>query len=481
MRNYSFVGPLLAVVLPLILFESLSKGLFTDPLLVMPRGHFYIVSIVAILSTIIAITVGVAGNRLRNIKITFLSLTFVSLAGMFSLHGLSTPHFILPETHLSPVAAQLSMLLATIWLWLSSLPSDHKIVESLSRKQSILLPVWITIMGVFGVVSMYHPHIMDFLPIDLKPINWIITTVTMVLNIFTITRYYQTYRFSRFPLQISIVYSAGWFILAQFIMVTGEHWKLSWWIYHFLLLASMIIMLFGLVKQYAAKGTFLDALRALFTNDPFERITSSISPSVKALVMATEKKDLYTVGHTFRVTMYALKLGEELHVKPEELRALAQGTLVHDVGKISIPDAVLNKPGKLTSEERYVIEAHPVYGYEMCKGLGFMKEELSIIRSHHEKWDGSGYPDKLKGEEIEFLARIVAVADVYDAITSVRSYRKAWTHEDAMEFLVSQKGIHFDPICVDAWVSLCEREPSVYQYPSDSINNDTTGTLLSSF
>ncbi|OMD35156.1 hypothetical protein [Paenibacillus odorifer] len=93
----------------------------------------------------------------------------------------------------------------------------------------------------------------------------------------------------------------------------GDIWRLSWWIYHFLLLASMIVMIVGLVKQYAVRGTLEKALRALFTNDPFERITNSTAPSVKALIIAIEKKDTYTVGHTFRVTMYALKLAEELH------------------------------------------------------------------------------------------------------------------------------------------------------------------------
>lgn len=174
-------------------------------------------------------------------------------------------------------------------------------------------------------------------------------------------------------------------MVSQLIMVRGVMWSFSWWIYHFLLLASMIVMIVGLVKQYAVKGTLTESIRSLFTNDPFERITNSIGPSVKSLVTATEKKDTYTTGHTLRVTMYALKLAEELRLKPEQLRAIVQGGLVHDVGKISVPDAVLNKPGKLLPAERAQIEKHPVDGYEMCRGLGFMKEELNIIRSHHEK------------------------------------------------------------------------------------------------
>lgn len=481
MKNYHFIGPLLAVALPFILFLCLREGLFVDPLFMMPRGHFYIVSAVALLSAVIAITVGIAGKRLRNIKVSFLALAFVSLTLMFLLHGLSTPGFLLPATHLPAVAAQLSMFLATVWLWLSSLPSDNRIVEALSQRQSVLLPIWASALTVFGIIFMFFPDAINILPIDINPLNWTFTAIILIINILTIYRYYQTYRFSRFPLQIAIVYISGWFIASQLIMILGEMWRLSWWIYHFLLLASMIVMLVGLVKQYASKGTYIGAIRALFTNDPFERVTNSAPPSVKALVIATEKKDTYTVGHTFRVTMYALRLGEELRVKPEQLRAIAQGGLVHDIGKVSIPNSILNKPGKLSNDERKIIEKHPLNGYKMCKDLGFMKEELNIIRYHHEKWDGSGYPDNLKGENIPFLARIVAVADVYDALTSERSYRKAWSHSEAMNFLIEQKGIHFDPKFVDAWANLCERNPSVYLYPSSTINNETAGPLLSSF
>ncbi|HLO12145.1 MAG TPA: HD-GYP domain-containing protein [Pseudoneobacillus sp.] len=481
MKNYSLVGPLIAVTLPYIIFVSLKFGMFSDPEFQLPMGHFIVVSAVAFLAMMIAIAVGIAGNRLRNIKVTFLSLSYISLSQMFSVHGLSTPHFLLGMTHLPGVAAQLSMVLATFWLWLSSLPSDNKLVLFLSERNRLLLPIWISSLTLFAITSMLFPQMVDFIPITVKPLNGLLMWGTILLNVTTIYRYYQSFRYTRFPLPIAIVYSSGWLIVSQVIMVTGELWRMSWWMYHFLLLASMIVMLIGLFKQYTVKGTLVVSLRTLFTNDPFERATGSISASVRNLVISTEKKDAYTAGHTFRVTLYALKLAEALHLKPETLRAIAQGTLLHDVGKIKIPETILNKPGKLTIEERLVIETHPVKGFEMCRNLGLMKEELSIIRSHHEKWDGSGYPDQLKGENIPFLARIVAVVDVYDALTSDRSYRKAWTHEEAMRFLQDHKGSHFDPKCVDAWENLCIRNPNVYLYPSQTINDETTGTLTSTF
>jgi putative nucleotidyltransferase with HDIG domain len=318
-----------------------------------------------------------------------------------------------------------------------------------------------------GTLLLLRPELVSFIPLTVEPVNWTVGGATIALLGMVMYRYYRSYLYSRFPLQLSIVYSAGLLIVCQLIMIQGELWRLSWWLYHFLLLFSMISMLAGLAKQYGGSGSLTAALRALYTTDAVERVTSAISPSIKAFMIATEKKDLYTAGHNLRVTLYALKLAEEMGLRPDRQRALAQGTIIHDVGKIEVPDAVLNKPGKLTDEERAIIELHPVKGYEMCRELGFMKDELEIIRGHHERWDGRGYPDRLEGERIPLLARIVAVADVYDALTSHRAYRKAMTHETAMAILTEQRGSHFDPACIDAWVRLCERERASFPLPSE--------------
>jgi HD-GYP domain-containing protein (c-di-GMP phosphodiesterase class II) len=157
------------------------------------------------------------------------------------------------------------------------------------------------------------------------------------------------------------------------------------------------------------------------------------------------------------VALAAIRLGEALGFSPEDLRVLAQSGPVHDVGKLQVPDEVLNKPGALDAEERKVIERHPITGYELCARLGFMPAELTVIRSHHERIDGSGYPDMLSGEKLPKEVRVLSIVDVYDALTTARSYRPAWSIPNAIKYLREYSGSQFDPDYVDTWVKLIEQ------------------------
>jgi putative two-component system response regulator len=174
-----------------------------------------------------------------------------------------------------------------------------------------------------------------------------------------------------------------------------------------------------------------------------------------ALARAIEAKDSYTQGHTERVSQFAVFLAHKLNLPLEEQDALYKGGILHDIGKIAIPDAILNKPGRLTPEEFNTIRTHPDRGEKICRPLNSMKESLSIIRGHHEKLDGSGYPDGLKGDQIPAVARIMAIVDVYDALTTNRSYRTALSPEVAFSILEEEarKG-WWDPDILDEFRDL---------------------------
>ncbi len=173
---------------------------------------------------------------------------------------------------------------------------------------------------------------------------------------------------------------------------------------------------------------------------------------VAGLAKALEQKDEYTRGHSEHVSSYAVIFARHLGVKGRDLDIIRRAALLHDIGKIGIPDRVLNKAGKLTKEEFDLIKSHPLYGAELLKILGFMKEEMILILHHHEKFDGTGYPYGLKGSKIPRGAVIISLADVFDALTTDRPYRKAYSVEKALEIMEGMKGKNFSPDLLDEFI-----------------------------
>jgi PAS domain S-box-containing protein len=169
---------------------------------------------------------------------------------------------------------------------------------------------------------------------------------------------------------------------------------------------------------------------------------------------ALDLRDQETEGHTQRVTELTLRLARAMNLPPEQLVHIRRGALLHDIGKMGVPDAILFKKGPLTEEEWEIMRQHPVYAYEMLSPIRYLRPALEIPYCHHERWDGSGYPRGLKGEEIPLAARLFAVADVYDALTSHRPYRPAWTQEEALEYLRQQAGKLFDPRVVELFLKI---------------------------
>jgi HD-GYP domain-containing protein (c-di-GMP phosphodiesterase class II) len=189
-------------------------------------------------------------------------------------------------------------------------------------------------------------------------------------------------------------------------------------------------------------------------------IRDMFTQTVRSLAGAIDAKDPFTAGHSERVQIIAKDLGEELRVSDSELEALEWGGLLHDVGKIGIPDAILLKTGSLTKEERMIMNAHPVKGEEILKPVAKLAPELPIIRHHHEWFNGSGYPDRLIGHEIPKLARIMHVADSFEAMTAARPYRlNPLTLKQATDELHKFSGIQFDPEVVAAFDRLVEQKP----------------------
>jgi putative two-component system response regulator len=173
--------------------------------------------------------------------------------------------------------------------------------------------------------------------------------------------------------------------------------------------------------------------------------------TLKALTAALETRDSETHGHSERVVSYSLRLGREYGLGSEEMKSLEFGSLLHDIGKIGVPDSILRKPAKLTEEEWVRMREHPLHGQQILRGIEFLQGAARVVAQHHEQWDGSGYPLGLRNEEIDICARIFSVADAFDAITSDRVYRRGKSYEAAAKELDDWAGRQFDPKVVEAF------------------------------
>ena len=209
--------------------------------------------------------------------------------------------------------------------------------------------------------------------------------------------------------------------------------------------------------------------------------------TLKALTAALETRDSETHGHSERVVSYSLRLGREYGLNRDEMKALEFGSLLHDIGKIGVPDSILRKPAKLTEEEWVRMREHPMHGQQILRGIEFLQGAARVVAQHHEKWDGSGYPLGLRVEDIDVCARIFSVADAFDAITSDRVYRKGKSYEAAAQELDEWAGKQFDPQVVKAfhrvprkdWAELREQSNKNLVVPEEqtpTLSRTLTGT-----
>jgi HD-GYP domain-containing protein (c-di-GMP phosphodiesterase class II) len=209
-------------------------------------------------------------------------------------------------------------------------------------------------------------------------------------------------------------------------------------------------------SQAAEKETQLERyaadLRETFKEERAraQELRDSYFATVRALTNAVEARDAYTGKHAERVAAYALQIGSAIGQEWAGQPEIEFGFLLHDIGKVSIPDSILHKPEPLTTHERELIQQHPVTGWEIVKQVDFLGAASDVVRHHHERWDGDGYPDGLEGEGIPLTARVFAVADTLDALTTDRPYRPASPFDEARRLIEEAKGTQFDPQVVEA-------------------------------
>lgn len=216
--------------------------------------------------------------------------------------------------------------------------------------------------------------------------------------------------------------------------------------------ALMAVLVTGGFISIAISYAYDSDLRLI--SEQNKKLLHAYDETLQGWAKILEMRDKETKGHSERVTNLTLKLAQAMNIHDTELQFIRYGSLLHDIGKIAIPDSILRKPDTLTAHERKVMELHTEYAYEWLKDVDFLHPALDIPRYHHEKWDGSGYNHGLKGEQIPLSARIFTVADTWDALTNDRTYRRAWTRAQAIEHIKNRAGTDFDPQVVEKFLEI---------------------------
>lgn len=452
------LGGVAALFTPLAAF-ALVRNLAPDSDIVLQhtRTHFYVVGLTSLAALAACAVVIVSARTLRETRLLFLALAFMTIAGFFSVHGLMTPGVIQHEVYASiGVSAWLSVLGGALFVALSATPLPRR-AEGILRRGGGMIFAW-ALIGLASYIAMSFAvdTWLDGMPTDELEIQYAIAITTTVLFGFGAWRYAQAYSFARLPSQAAMVLSLVLLMQVPAILLYGTVWYASWWTYHALYATAFIVLFAGWAMEVKRAGSLSAIADALAMRDALAQLNRGRDARINELVEAIEHKDHYTVGHVHRVGEHAYEIGRRLGLGPAELREVVLAAQMHDVGKIGVPDPILLKPDKLTDDETAEMRKHAARGGAIAARVRALQPVALCIRHHHERYDGKGYPDGLAGDMIPLASRIVGVADTYDAMTSNRPYRDGLGHAAALAEIRRVRGTQLDPRCVDAFLAMFE-------------------------
>ncbi|WP_053225866.1 HD-GYP domain-containing protein [Solirubrobacter soli] len=411
--------------------------------------HLIAVTAAGALAGAAAIAMSVIAVRLNDGRAVLLGFAFSVMSVMLVFHALATPGVLIGDNGLVQAAGALNLPLGGTILAATALPALRR-PRSAGTVLRVQL-VTIVVLAVLGTLALVFPGIVPSVPRYQSLAADLIFAMAAPLLAVLAYRAARTYLLTRRTADLLVSTGVVFLIGAEFGLLNSDMMDLVWWVAHAFEVAGL-----GLVgipaaldlRHSTASRPLTGDLRA---SDIVADEETFLGGRVHALLLRLAEKDGSTEGHTRRVATLAVQIGEHLQLPPARLRLLALGGLLHDMGKLAVPDHILNKPGKLTDEEFAVIKGHPVAGRELLSELGgFPDLVLDLVESHHERLDGRGYPNKAEAGKLALEVRILTVADVYDALTADRVYREAWPIERALSLLDEDTGSAFDATCVAA-------------------------------
>jgi putative nucleotidyltransferase with HDIG domain len=452
--------PLLLVGAAAAAIPALTQWAFGRTTVSIPANvHFYAVGMTALAASAASIALTLIGARFNDTRTVLIGTAFAVMAALLALHGIATPGVLFPDEYYGAVmltgGATLPAGAAILALSAFRLPRLLRSVKRLLVLQGVLLSV---VVGL-GVLGLLDPHLIPKVPAADSPLALVVLGIGLLLFGLLAVRALRTSLLTRRAADLLVVIGIVWLGTSLVAALTMSPSELGWWIGHMLELDGILVVGIPVALDLAHTAQSRPLAGDLRAADLVTSEEVFLGSHVRAITMRLAEKDEYTEQHTRRVALRAVQVGEELGLSTGRLRTLATGALMHDIGKLSVPNAILKKPGPLDDDEYRQIKRHAEAGARLLRELGdFSDAVIRLVHDHHERLDGTGYPRGSTADAIDLDTRILSVCDVYDALISPRVYRPAWMPDRAMSLLWSETDTGFDSRCVKALELVLSRE-----------------------
>jgi hypothetical protein len=428
--------------------------------------HFVGVGVSALAATAVSLALTIVGVRRNDGRVVLIGTGFTVMSALLAIHGLATPGVLIGMNGVLALTGAATLPAGAAVLALSAAPPLRR-----PRKVGPLLALQaFAFATVFflGLIGLAIPRVVPSVPTPGSKPAWIALVAGAAFFAILLMRALKTYLLTRRGADLIVVIGIAWLTAALPPALLMNYMQLGWWLGHLFELVGIISVGVTVAVDLFRPAQSRSLVGDLRAGDLVAAEEAFLGARVRALTRLLADKDESTEEHTRRVAMRAVQVGEELGLPPGRLRDLAIGGLLHDIGKLSVPERILKKPGGLDDEEFAAIKLHPGRGVKLLRELGGFGSGIhELVHSHHERLDGKGYPRGLGEGELSLDTMIMTVCDVYDALVSPRVYRDAWTHEDALALLHKDTGTAFDERCVDALERVLAREDGrVVQLPT---------------
>jgi HD-GYP domain-containing protein (c-di-GMP phosphodiesterase class II) len=419
--------------------------------------HFGLVGGSALAATVASVALTVVGVRRGDGRTVVVGTAFTAMASILFLHGVSSPGVLVEYSGLVSLSGGATLPVGAALLALSALPGFHG-----ARRIPLLMGIQIALyatVALVGTVGLLVPSLVPDVPEPRSGAALLLFVVGLALYGYLTLRALGTLLLTQRVTDALVV--AGLVTLAAALAgaLLLDYTQVGWWLGHLFEIAGLTLVGAAVAVDLRRSRQSRPLTGGVGACDLVAAEEAFLGSRVRALTQRLAEKDGSTEEHTRRVALLAVRVGEELGLNPARLRSLATGGLLHDIGKLAVPDAILKKPDSLDEDEFAVIRRHPEWGHDLLGQVGdFPAAVRRLVLDHHERLDGTGYPRGLQEAQLDLETRILSVCDVYDALISPRVYRDAWRHAAALAFLHEHAGVAFDRRCVAALERVLEHE-----------------------